>query len=192
MTSTPNENVILKNLIQGDVYSFEEVYKKYNKKIYNFSFRYLKDRFDAEGVVQEVFLKLWDNCKRLDKDSNLDAWLFTVTFNAIRKHFRKLSVEKKYIEQYSAKMKNQYNENSEVEYLDLLEKASHLIDKLPPQQKKIFLLRKEKCLSSAEMAEELKLSKKTIENHLNRARNFLKKALVTEGLLSSLVFWLLI
>lgn len=192
MPSSDNELKLLKNLIQGDVLSFEEIYKKYNRKIYSFSLRYLKNKEDAEGIVQEVFLKLWEHSSKLKKDSNLNAWLFTVTFNAIRKHFRKLAGEKKHLDGYARQMDKENEEISETEYYDLLEKATHLIDKLPPQQKKVFLLRREKGLSSAEMAEELKLSRKTVENHLNRARSFLKKAMMEEGLLSILFYWLFV
>ena len=192
MTPADQEKVLLKNLIQGDVFSFEEVYKKYNIKIFNFSLRYLKNRDDAEGVVQEVFLKLWENCKKLKHDSNLNAWLFTVTFNAIRKRFRNMASEKKHLEKYSSQMETSSDEVSEIEYYDLLDKATHLISKLPPQQKKVFLLRKEKGLSSEEMAEELKLSKKTVENHLNRARAFMKKAMLKEGLLSVVFYWVFV
>ncbi len=192
MKTTSPEKELLKSLIQGDVFSFEEVYKNYNKKIFNFSLRYLKNRNEAEGVVQEVFVKLWENCKNLKKDSNLNAWLFTVTFNAIRKRFRNLSIERKHLEKYSAQMGSRQDEITEIEYYDLLDKATHLIAKLPPQQKRIFLLRKEKGLSSEQMAKELKLSKKTIENHLNRARVFLKKAMLKEGLLSVVFYWIFI
>lgn len=184
------EQKLLKKLIQGDVLTFEKVFKKYNRKIYTFSYRYLKNKEDAEGIVQEVFLKLWESSSKLKKDSNINAWLFTVTFNAIRKHFRKLATEKKHVESYSRLFKNQQDEITDSEYFDLLEKATYLIEQLPPQQKKVFLLRKDKGLTSIEMAEQLNLSKKTVENHLNRARTFLKKAMMEEGLLSFLFFWL--
>lgn len=187
----PNELALnlLKNLILGDVISFEEVYRKYNKKIFNYSLRYLKNREEAEGVVQEVFLKLWKNCKKLKKDSNLNAWLFTVAFNAIRKRFRKLAIETKHLEKYSTQSETSHDGISEIEFRDLLDKLAHHINKLPPQQKKVFLLHKEKGLSSAEMADKLNLSKKTVENHLYRAQTFLKKTLIKEGLLSFIIFF---
>ncbi|MFW5645375.1 MAG: RNA polymerase sigma factor [Bacteroidota bacterium] len=188
MLSTEQE--LLKKLMHGDVLAFERVFKKYNRKIYAFSFRYLKNKEDAEGIVQEVFLKLWENHSKLKRDSNINAWLFTVTFNAIRKRFRKFASEKKHMDGYSKLFLNQQDEITDSEYFDLLEKANHLIDKLPPQQKKVFLLRKDKGLTSIEMSIQLNLSKKTVENHLNRARAFLKKAMMEEGLLSFLFFWL--
>lgn len=178
----PNE-LFLKSLINGDVTSFEETYNKYNKKIFNFSLRYLKNKVDAEEVVQDVFLKLWENCKSLKKDTNLNAWLFMVTFNCIRRKFRNSSIEKKHLQKYSDQNKTKYNEITEVEYLDLLDKASHLISKLPYRQKVVFLLHKENSLSSSEIAEKLGIAKKTVENHLNRARSFLRRTLKKEGLL---------
>lgn len=184
------EKELLKRLIQGDVLTFEEVFKKYNQKVYTFSFRYLKNKEDAEGIVQEVFIKLWEYSSSLKKNSNLNAWLFTVTFNAIRKRFRKLSTEKKHLEGYTNLLISQQEKITDSEYFDLLAKATHLIEQLPPQQKKVFLLRKEKGLTSTEMAKQLKLSKKTVENHLNRARKFLKKAMLEEGLISFLFFWM--
>ena len=185
----PNEPELnlLKNLILGDVISFEEVYRKYNKKIFNYSLRYLKNREEAEGVVQEVFLKLWENCRKLKKDSNLNAWLFTVAFNAIRKKFRKLAIEKKHLEKYSTQSETSHDEFSEIEFRDLLDKLTQHINNLPSQQKKVFLLHKEKELLSAEIADKLNLSKKTVENHLYRAKTFLKKTLIKEGFLSLLI-----
>ena len=190
MPSTEKE--LISNLIQGDVRSFEEVFKNYNRKIFIFSYKYLKNQEDSEGIVQEVFMKLWENSKNLKSDSNLNAWLFTVTFNAIRKRFRKLTTEKKHLDYYSTLHENQKEEISDSDYFDLLEKTSSLIQELPPQQRKVILLRKEKGLSSEEMAKELNLSKKTVENHLNRARAFLRKGMKEDGLILVLLHWLII
>ena len=188
MPHTDYEHNLIKSLIKGDVFSFEEVFKKYNKKIYHFSLKYLKNKEDAEGVVQEVFLSLWQNKERLKKESNLNAYLFTITFNAIRKRFRKLSREKQHLDEYGRIMKETDREIRQDEFFDLAEKANHIIAKLPPQQKKVFLLKKEKGYSTREIADELNLTSKTIENHLNRARNFIRKAMTEEGLLTLLFF----
>ncbi len=178
MVSPNDDKKLLKHLREGDILAFEELYEKYNKKIFVFSLRYLKNKEDSEGIVQEVFLTLWLNCKKLHKNSNLNAWIYTVTFNAIRKRFRKLTTEKRHIENHSASMESANDEISGIEYQDVLEKATLLIEKLPPQQKRVFLLRLERGLSSSEIAEELNISKKTIENHLNRARGYLKKEMI--------------
>ena len=101
----------------------------------------------------------------------------------LHREFRNSSIEKKHLQKYSDQNETRYNEITEVEYLDLLDKASHLISKLPYQQKVVFLLHKENSLSSSEIAEKLGIAKKTVENHLNRARSFLRRTLKKEGLL---------
>ena len=62
----------------------------YNEKIYAFSLVNLKNKQDAEGVVQEVFLHLWKDRARLKDVKNLDAWVFRLSFNVIRRRFRYL------------------------------------------------------------------------------------------------------
>lgn len=177
---------LLSNLMKGDTDAFEEIYRKYNKKIYAFSLKYLKSQEDAEGVVQDVFLNLWQNCKKLRKDSNLDAWFFTITFNAIRKKFRGLSRQKKHLEEYGSLVIDYSDDVTEVEYHDLLDRTNSLIKKLPPQQEKVFILHREKEYTVSEIAEELNISRKTVENHLYKARLFIKEALKKEGLISML------
>jgi RNA polymerase sigma-70 factor (family 1) len=191
MISSEQQQRLLARLREGEVLPFEEIYSAYSKKIYSFSYRYLRNHKEAEGVVQQVFLKLWENRDRMSPGSDLNAWLFTVTFNEIRKIFRKLSSDSRHLENYRALQTGSRTGEAEFEYFDLYEKASDLIEKLPPQQKKIFLLKREKGLTSDEMAKELGLSKKTVENHLNRARTFLRKAMVEQGLLAVRV-WILV
>jgi len=186
------EQNLLRNLIKGDTDVFEEIYRKYNKKIYAFSLKYLKSKEDAEGVVQDVFLNLWQNCEKLRKDSNLNAWFFTVTFNAIRKKFRSLSRQKNHLKEYETRIVDYSDDLSKVEYNDLLDKTNHLIKKLPHRQKEVFLMHKEKEYTVSEIAGKLNISKKTVENHLYKARLFIKEALKQEGLISLLFFVLFV
>lgn len=183
---------LLKDLVNKDIKAFEKVFVKYNKKIFGFALMYLKNKEEAEGVVQEVFLSLWTNCKNLRKDSNLDAWLFTVTYNVIRKKFSKLSKEKNKLKEYHYLNSDNSREISDIEYYDLLAKANHIIEKLPKQQKTTFLLHKEKDYSVSDIASHLNVSKRTVENHLYRARLFIKESMKEEGLISMLFFVLFI
>ena len=66
------------------------------------------------------------------------------------------------------------------------------IEQLPPRQKEIFLLNKQDGLSIDEIAQRLDLSRRTVENHLFRAKVFLKEALSGNGLLPVLFFWLFV
>lgn len=193
MPESSNEHKLIKSLIKGDAYSFDEIFERYNKKVFAFSLHNLKNKQDAEGVVQEVFLNLWNDRVKLKEIQNLDAWIFTISFNIIRKHFRKLARERRYLGKFEeTALHHDYSTITAVEYNDLLEKAEKIIEKLPPRQKTIYVLSKREGLSNTEISRKLNITKKTVENHLTRAKDFLKKAFVDERLLTILFFWLFI
>ena len=188
-----NEHDLIQNFIKGDASSFDEIFRIYNKKVYAFSLRNLKNKEDAEGVVQEVFVNLWKDRDRLKDMKSLESWIFAICFNTIRKHFRKMMREKQHLQKFAEISSRDDNSTvTDVEYNDLLEKAEKIIERLPERQKIIFLLSKREGLSNSEIAGKLNITKKTVENHLTRAKSFIKKALVDNGLLSLLFFWLFI
>lgn len=187
------EKETIKKLRNGDVYSFDEVFRKFNKRIYFFSVSYLKSREEAEGIVQEVFLSLWKNRTNIKLQSDFQAYLFSITFNAIKKRFRKLEREKKHLKAYSLAVDTKDGSaDPEIEYNQLTELLEESIDRLPARQKEVFLLNKREGLTAEEIAERLNISKRTVENHLFRAKAFLKNLLVDERLLSLLFFWMFI
>ncbi len=193
MSETNDEHKLIKNVIKGDAFSFDEIFERFNDKVYAFSISNLKNKQDAEEVVQEVFYNLWKDRAKLKELKSLDAWIFAISFNIIRKHFRKLARDRKLFENFSETKLSQDNSTAtEVEYNDLLEKAENIIEKLPTRQKNVYLLSKRQGLSNTEISTKLNITKKTVENHLTTAKAFLKRALVDERLLSILFFWLFI
>jgi len=193
MIAENNEHRLIRDLVKGDAHAFDIIFSKYNKKVYAFSLRNLKNKEDAEGVVQDVFLNLWKDCTRLKELENLEAWIFKICFNTISKHFRKLIRERKHLQKLADSFL--WDDNStitEIEYSDLLEKAEKIIEKLPQRQKTIFILSKREGLSNTEISNKLNITKKTVENHLTKSKSFIKKALVDEGFISLLFFWLFI
>ena len=193
MIADNNEHKLIHDLISGDAHSFDKIFNKYNAKVYAFSLRNLKNKEDAEGVVQDVFFSLWKDRARLKEIRNLEAWIFTICFNTIRKHFRKIIQEKNYLQKFSdSALRADNSTATEIEYNDLLEKAEKIIDQLPGRQKAIFLLSKKEGLSNTEISRKLNITKKTVENHISKAKSFIKKSLVDNGLLSLLFFWLFI
>jgi RNA polymerase sigma-70 factor (family 1) len=173
-----------KNSPEGDISSFEEVYHMFSKRVYAFSLKYLRNKEDAEGVVQEVFIKLWVVRSRLTEIENLEAWIFTVCFNIIRKHFKRMASEKKHILNFTGMHLSDDNSSmTEIEYNDLIQKVEFIIDKLPARQKAVYLLSKNKGLSNSEIALKLKITKKTVENHLFKAKVTIRNTMVREGLI---------
>ena len=84
------EKIVLEKVIKGDPAAFDLIFERYYRKVYAFSLRNLRNKEDAEGVVQDVFYNLWKDREKLKRLNDLEAWIFSICLNIIRKHFRKL------------------------------------------------------------------------------------------------------
>ena len=99
MTKYLDDKVIIKKLKEGDVLSFDEIFKKYHKKVYYFALSYLKNKEEAEDIVQEVFMNLWKYRDQINEYYVFSKYLFKITYNATCKRFRKQASDKKQLEE---------------------------------------------------------------------------------------------
>lgn len=180
-------------LSRGDLTAFDEIYELYYNRVYSFSFSYLKRKEDAEGVVQDVFETLWLKRSELTEIRNLKGWLFTITFNRVRKIFRNLAIERKNMDQFG-QMSSAVDISTEhsLEFNDLFEKAESYIDRLSPRQQSVLLLQVKEGLENDEIASRLKINKRTVDNHLNSARKALLQILRDEKIIPFLLMWFLV
>jgi RNA polymerase sigma-70 factor, ECF subfamily len=191
MVSYLDDKQIAKNLKDGDVLSFDTIFNKYNRKVYYFAFSYLKNKEEAEDVVQEVFMNLWKHRDQINEYYVFSKYLFKITFNATCKKFRKQVSDRKQMEEVLQNIILEDNSTDiDIEYNNLIENANSLIEKLPPRQKNIFLLSLNDQLTSEQIAKRLNISKKTVENYLALAKTSLRKSLSDRHVLSVLFFCL--
>ncbi len=184
---------LVKSLKKGDLFAFDKLYSKYSKKLYYFTKGYLGSKEDAEGLVQQVFLLIWNKRKELKEDLSFNAFIFTVTYNAIRKYFRKKAREKKYLDKFLEDYDGQYNKMfADIEYHNLQELAKIEIEKLPEKRKLIFELSRNEGLTNIEISKRLDISKKTVENQIYSALKFLREQFEKETILTLLLYWLFI
>ena len=168
-------------LKSGNKQAFNHIFHLYNQKLYFFALGYLKSEKDAEEIVQETFLKIWERREYVDPELSIHAYLFKIAFNFIQKKLIKnvkdeelkheLADELVHFDNHTANMLN---------YHFLLQHINSLIDELPPRQKEIIELRKLEGYSIKEISEKLSLAKKTVEAHLTAALKSLKERLQTE------------
>ena len=186
-----NDNQIIEQLRAGSKEAFRSLYDAVGPKIHAFSLSYLKNEADAEELLQEVFLKLWEVRETLDKSKNIKSFLFKICINLIYDLIRRKNIEQAYLH-YSG-INNQLNSDStwhEVIYNEMLNNLQHLISAMPEQRQRIFRLSKEDGLSNDEIAQQLNLSRRTVENQLYRAITNLKEKLGTGSLAGLLFFFL--
>lgn len=190
-SNTEKEWVV--SLQRGSATAFAKIFESYSPKLYRFAFSYLKNEGEAEDVVQEVFLKIWQNRSSLKSENSFHSYLFTIAFNAIRKNFNKKALRQKF---QVGVFEELINENSALEdhrnFEALLEKLNRLIEDMPPRRKEIFLKRKLEGKSIHVIASEMAISIKTVENQITEAMNFLRISFLNEKTTGDMLLFTLI
>jgi RNA polymerase sigma-70 factor (ECF subfamily) len=187
-----NTDADLQHLLKNDSErAFEKLFNRYSERIFNFAFTYLKNHSECEELVQDVFVKLWQNRSKIDASRNIKSYIFKIAVNSIYDLARK----NKQKEIYQKILKDDYTQTedstwNEVVYNELTENLNNLIDKLPTERKKIFKLSRVENLSSKEIAHKLNLSQRTVENQLYRTVKYLRQKIDKESYLMLLLFFL--
>ncbi len=181
-------SLLIKN---GEKDAFHELFNRYSPKIFNFSRSYLKNDSDSEELLQEVFLKIWEKKGNLNTNLNIKAYIFKIAINTIYDFIRKKNISNAFNDFANANFKADGDFTwHEVIYNEMLENLNQLVKEMPEQRRKIFLLSKEEGLKNDEIARQLNLSKRTVENQLYRAINFLKTHLRKDSVFSLLFLYL--
>lgn len=180
-------------LRKGDKSVLDEVYSLYHKQIFAFALSYLKNKEDAYDIVQEVFINIWNHRADLKKDARIEPLIYTATKNAVISFFRKKSTEKKYLEYLgNATISNNLGAEELTDFGFLEEEYKTLTDQLPEKRKEVFILSRQKGLTNKEIAQQLDISEKTVENQLTKALAFFKDKFGSGGFLGLLFFHLFI
>lgn len=175
--SNIKSNKDLLDLIQkDDKVAFYQLYERYCRKLYAFTLKYIKRKEDAEEIVQEIFIRIWEHRNTIDINSSFESFLFTIAYNVNISFLRKKSYELKYIE-YLKSIQHIENADDLVEKIhfnDLNDKIQSLLNKLTPRQREIFKLSREKGLSHGEIAKILNISVNTVKKHMANILAYLK------------------
>ncbi len=167
------EAALVKRLKEGDIQAFNQLFETYSRRLYAFGLKYMKSEADAEGLVQDVFLKIWRNHVRLDHEKNFQAYIFTIAFNQIKRHFQLRSI---YLEECQAGTTEQVDSSVErsITYQSVLDHISVLLERLPPKKQKIFNLSRFEGKSAQEISKQLGISPKTVDNQVSEVIAFLR------------------
>lgn len=175
----------------GEKEAYQALFERYAPKIYHFALSYLKSTADSEELVQDVFLKVWEKRDILDATQNIKAFIFKIAINTIYDFIRRKNIENAFQEFSKANYAADSNHTWDtVIFEEMHTTINSLVAQMPEQRKKIFKLSKNKGLSNDEIAQELNLSKRTVENQLYRALLFLKEHLRNESAIALLFFFL--
>ncbi len=156
--------------------AFLEIYRRNKDKIAGHLLRLLKSPALVEEVLQEVFLVLWEKRQALNKEQNLSGYLYRVAVNKSKNIFRRLAYDKRmradFLENIYGPAENPIE--AWLEDKDTKRVLDALLDTLPPQQRKVFILCKLEGLSYKEVSEQLQISETTVNSHIRNANKSLR------------------
>lgn len=186
-----NDADLVHRIKYGNKDAYQELFERYAPRIFQFAHSYLKNEADAEELVQDVFMKIWEKRKTLDATQNIKSFIFKIAINTIYDFIRRKNVENAFND--FVKTNHESNSNSTWDTVivnEMLGTLKELVAQLPEHCRKIYRLSKEKGLSNDEIAQKLGISKRTVENQLYRATAFLKKHFKNESAVALLFFYL--
>ncbi len=184
----PSDYHLVEQLRKEDMVVFDQISKRFGDRLFGFALGYLKSKEETEGLIQDVFLKIWENRKDLKKESSLKSYLFTIAYHDLCYLFRKKKIHKKFLAQKDSSETLSNNLEEELQYKSTLGRVNQLIDRLPEKQKAIFIKSRHQGKSSREIAEEMGLAPGTVDNQISAALKFLRKNLSADNFATLLFF----
>jgi len=166
---------LVAQLRQGDTAAFEEAYRRYGSRIYNFLIRLSRDRCLAEDLLQETWLRLARNALLLDEQTNLAAWLFSVARNLFVSHQRWQKITFERLQEWLRfrEPATPYDLCAADQTERYLEEA---LGRLQTANREIILLVCVEGLTPLEAAEVIGISPESARQRLSRARKSLAKS----------------
>jgi RNA polymerase sigma-70 factor (ECF subfamily) len=171
----------------GDVSAFEQLVKRYDRNVFRIAQHITQNREDAEDVVQDAFLKAYENLEQFQGQSKFYTWLVRIAVNEALMKLRRrrpermvsLDEEVKTEEDSMPREVADWSPNPEQLYSqsELRDILSKTIQGLPPSFRTVFVLRDVEGLSTEETAEALELSIPAVKSRLLRARLQLRERL---------------
>ena len=162
-----------KKASEGDVESFEKVFRSYADYVYNIALRILQNREDAQEVTQEVFMSVYHNLKNFRFKANLKTWIYRITINmAINRAKKESKMNGRTVDyddtSISGNPLSSLDERVENEHKESIIKK--LLDALTPEQRACIVLRNIEGLSYQEIAQVLNININAVRSRLKRAR----------------------
>ena len=164
---------------EEDAYAFEEIYNRYWDKLYAAAYKRVKCAEAAEEIVQDLFTDIWERHHSLDIRAELPVYLFSAiryrVINYIHKEVVKNSYANKFLMEY------EYDNSTEETVIanDLNELIQQRVQLLPVKCREVFELSRNDHQSNKQIASQLGISEKTVENQISKALRRLRTSLNT-------------
>ena len=165
-----SNQIEVEHIRNGDAQAYEKLFHTYFEPLSLYTNTFLKDIDLAQDIVQQMFVTLYEKREQLQIHTSIKSYLYTAVRNRAMDHLRSQKIHSLHHEKIKASQSEiDTTEDEEVLRTELQQKLYHAIAQLPEQNLKIFRMSRMQGLSNQEIAEELGLTKRTVETHISNA-----------------------
>ena len=193
--TTLNEKDLVARFNESDQEAFEQLYRLYSGRLLGYLIKLVKSDLYAAELLQDTFIKLWDNRRNVDPDQSFRSYLFRIAENNVYDFFRKAARDKRLQEAIINSAGEIYKHVEE----DLFTKQNEqllqdAINLLPSKRRQVFQLIKIEERSYDEVSALLNISTSTINDHIVKATKYIRENLKEYHIveLSLVIFFLLL
>jgi len=160
------------------IIEFTLIYNRHKTRLYNYAFKMLWDKMTCEDIIQNTFMKLFENLEKIDNSERIEVWLFTTVRNQIYTIFRNKKV---HVDQYGAadtedlEIDSQIKLEEQYEELEMKELVIGELNKMPIDQREVFLLKEYGGFSYKEIAVMMNINVELVKSRLHKTRDKLIK-----------------
>ena len=175
-----NENIqdLLIRLKASDQAAFSDIFMRYHQQVYLFCCKSLSKE-DAEEIVQNVYMTVWENRHKIDPQYSFSSYLFSIAKHQVYNAIRSKVIQKAFVEKYLQQIETveiiqEYDDSIEL----LQAKVKKIIDNFPDRQREIFKMSRTYQMTYREIAEKLGISENTVDTTIRRSLAVLRSALL--------------
>lgn len=173
-----NDNEIIRRIRQGDEKEFESLFRSSYVSLVRYAQTIIRDNEEAEEIVQDLFVRLWQEREKWIVESSLSGYLFRSVHNRCMHLIEHKKVREKYALKVSGTDPEKAEDPSEIlEYSELQIRITAILERLPERCSTIFYLNRFEGLKYTEIAEKLSVSIKTVEANMGKALKEFRKEL---------------
>ena len=191
-TQPYNEKELLLQLANGSEKAFTAIFYHYRGKLYHYIFTITSSREMAEDTVHDVFLKIWNARQKLASIENMNAYLYRVCHNEAISGLRRMAKETLILAELQQESMLFLTDVDPASQREIRASIQQAVNKLSPQQRKIFLLSRQDGLKHKQIAEQLGVSINTIKTHLGQALRFLREEVGQQYKLQATAIWVML
>lgn len=157
---------------------YEILFNEHYSRMVSYAFNFLKEQEGSEEIAQEVFYQLWINREKTEIKTSISSYLYRAVRNRCINLIKHIEIRENYKQFNSEEIEKADKEFADTLTVSELDKRIRKsIDNMPMQRKKIFLMCRYNEMTYKEIAEKMGLSKKTIENQMGKALQYLRREL---------------